>query len=63
MVTATKVIPEGVLKILDVDEIKPSLSNPRGLFDKEPLHILQENIRINGVLVPITAFYLKGQDK
>lgn len=40
-----------------------SEDNPRRLFDPEPLKDLKDNIRIHGVLVPITVYQLKGQEK
>jgi len=57
------VVPSGRLLKLDLSEIKPSTNNPRHLFDPEPLHDLKENIRQHGVLVPITVYQLKGQEK
>jgi len=61
--TALDVVPRGVLKMLRVEEIKPSTSNPRRLFDKIPLGALRDNIRTNGVLVPITVYEIQGQEK
>lgn len=61
--TALEVVPRGVLKMLRIEEIKPSANNPRLLFDKIPLHALRDNIRINGVLVPITVYEVQGQEK
>jgi len=61
--TASVVVPRGVLKMLSVEDIKPSANNPRLLFDKIPLHALRDNIRINGVLVPITVYEIQGQEK
>ncbi len=57
------VIPKGILKRLKPGEIARSEDNPRRLFDPEPLKDLKDNIRIHGVLVPITVYQLKGQDK
>ncbi|MBI1806101.1 MAG: ParB N-terminal domain-containing protein [Ignavibacteria bacterium] len=59
----TPVVPGGRLLKLGLNEIKPSTNNPRHLFDPEPLNDLKENIRQHGVLVPITVYQLKGQDK
>ena len=61
--TASEVVPRGVLKPLNVDDIKPSATNPRRLFDKLPLEALRESIRQNGVLVPITVYEIQGQNK
>ncbi len=57
------VVPRGTLKYLKPSEIKPSATNPRHLFDPEPLRDLRESIRNHGVLVPITVFELPGQSK
>lgn len=56
-------VPTGVLRRLKPSEIKPSVNNPRFLFDKVPLNELRENIRQHGVLVPITVYEIKGQRK
>src|SRR5262249_4372338 len=58
-----KVVPKGTLKYLSVEEVIPSRNNPRLLFDPEPLRLLRESIREKGVLVPITVYPLRGQDK
>ena len=58
-----RVVPIGTLKQLAVDEVVPSRNNPRLLFDPEPLEVLRDSIRDKGVLVPITVYPLKGQDK
>jgi len=57
------VIPTGQLKHLRPDEIKPSLNNPRHLFDEDKLQELKKNIGEHGVLVPITVYQAKGQAK
>lgn len=58
-----EIVPKGTLRQLSTDEIIPSRNNPRLLFDPEPLQALKESIREKGVLVPITVFPLKGQDR
>ena len=57
-----KIIPSGLLKYLKTSEIKPSVTNPRTLFDPEPLSDLKESIKEHNVLVPITVYELKGQN-
>jgi len=57
------VVPQGTLKRLKVSDIKPNPNNPRMLFDRLPLNDLKENIRLHGVLVPITVYEVKGQNK
>jgi ParB/RepB/Spo0J family partition protein len=58
-----QIVPKGTLKQLSVDEVIPSRNNPRLLFDPEPLRLLKQSIREKGVLVPLTVYPLKGQDK
>jgi hypothetical protein len=55
------VVPSGQLRVLTVDEIKPSTNNPRLLFDPPQLLELKKNIAVHGVLVPITVYQPKGQ--
>ncbi len=55
------VVPAGQLRVLTVDEIKPSTNNPRLLFDPPQLLELKRNIAEHGVLVPITVYQPKGQ--
>src|SRR5260370_35078611 len=57
------VVPSGQLRRLSVDEIKPSATNPRLLFDPSLLEELKKNIAEHGVLVPITVYQPKGQVK
>lgn len=59
--TQQQVLPEGRLVHLDVSQIKPSVHNPRRLFDPEPLAALKDSIREHGVLVPLTVYRLPGQ--
>jgi ParB/RepB/Spo0J family partition protein len=58
-----EVVPTGILKRLRPDEIKPSPSNPRRLFDRPELDDLKESIEQKGVLVPLTVYQPKGQTK
>lgn len=62
-VPPAKIVPRGVLQDLAPEQIVPSKNNPRMLFDPEPLNDLRNNIRQHGVLVPITVYPLKGQEK
>ena len=57
------IIPSGTLLLLKVNDIKPNPNNPRRLFDPGPLSELKESIKVHGVLVPITAYKLPGQEK
>lgn len=56
-----EVIPSGELVYLTTDDIIPSRNNPRQLFDAGPLETLKDNIRVHGVLVPLTVYKPKGQ--
>lgn len=58
-----QIVPSGQLKRLKAQDIKPSLSNPRLLFDPPQLAELKTNIAQHGVLVPLTVFQPKGQTK
>ena len=55
-------VPTGRLLQLTVAQLRVNPSNPRRLFDPEPLADLKENIRLHGVLVPLTVYRLRGQD-
>ena len=59
----SSIVPRGTLRLLRVEDVKPSATNPRLLFDKLPITALKENIRVQGVLVPITVYELPGQKK
>lgn len=62
--TVTAVLtPTGKLIHLTYKDLTPNISNPRRLFDPEPLKSLRENIRLHGVLVPLTVHKLPGADK
>lgn len=57
------IVPSGQLRRLTPEEIKPSANNPRLLFDAPQLLELKKNIGEHGVLVPITVYQPKGQQK
>jgi ParB/RepB/Spo0J family partition protein len=59
----TQIIPSGLLKKLKTSEVKTSITNPRILFDPGPLNDLKDSIKQHGVLVPITVYQMKGQEK
>ena len=55
-------VPEPVgVKYLRTDHLQPNPYNPRMLFDKAPMHTLEESIRNVGILVPLTV-YQRGSD-
>ena len=58
-----ELIPSGTLVTLTIEDIIPSRSNPRHLFDRPELDALKKNIRQHGVLVPLTIYRPKGQKK
>ena len=55
-----KAIEYGVKAIgvrnLSASKLKPNPHNPRKLFDREDLHVLQESIGRVGILVPLTVY-------
>ncbi|NOS68450.1 MAG: ParB N-terminal domain-containing protein [Verrucomicrobia bacterium] len=59
----TGVVPSGSLVQLSTEDIIPSRNNPRHLFDIPQLEALRKNISEHGVLVPITVYRPKGQQK
>lgn len=57
------ILRSGELLHLTYKDLTPNIANPRHLFDEEPLRDLKENIRLHGVLVPLTVYALPGGDK
>ncbi|MEY2550136.1 MAG: ParB family transcriptional regulator, chromosome partitioning protein [Verrucomicrobiota bacterium] len=60
---AEELIPSGTPATLTINDIIPSRSNPRHLFDRPQLDALKKNIRQHGVLVPLTLYRPRGQKK
>jgi len=52
-------VQTGKFRQFSYKKLRPNPQNPRRLFDKEPLKVLEESIRSNGILVPLTVY----QDK
>ena len=52
----------GVKKV-PTNNLVPNPHNPRLLFDREPLKVLQNSIEKVGILVPLTVYMAKGEDK
>ncbi len=50
----------GTYKEFSYRELKPNPLNPRRLFDEVPLATLEESIRKNGILVPLTVYQEKN---
>lgn len=53
---STPAVQTGTYKQFNFRDLKPNLQNPRRLFDPEPLKVLEESIRQNGILVPLTVY-------
>lgn len=45
------------VKTVPTNELIPNPHNPRMLFDKEPMKVLEESIKKVGILVPLTVFW------
>src|SRR5437016_12245351 len=45
------------------DRLQPNPHNPRMLFDKQPMATLRESIKKVGILVPLTVYKGKSQEK
>jgi ParB/RepB/Spo0J family partition protein len=50
----------GTYRAFSYRDLKPNPLNPRRLFDEAPLVTLEESIRKNGILVPITVYKEKN---
>jgi ParB family chromosome partitioning protein len=50
------------IRSLSTDKLKPNPHNPRMLFDRADLHVLQESIDRVGILVPLTVYREKSTD-
>ncbi|MGH7139232.1 MAG: ParB/RepB/Spo0J family partition protein [Pirellulales bacterium] len=53
-------VPAGTFAFFAYNELHPNPLNPRRLFDREPLQVLEESIRRNGILVPLTVYREKN---
>jgi ParB family transcriptional regulator, chromosome partitioning protein len=49
----------GTFQEFSYKQLKPNPQNPRRIFDKIPLKTLEESIRANGILVPLTVYQEK----
>jgi hypothetical protein len=54
--TRTKSIPHGTFREFTHKELSPNPLNPRRLFDQVELDVLEDSIRKNGILVPLTVY-------
>lgn len=49
-------VPAGTFREFYHSQLNPNPQNPRRLFDKAKLEILEDSIRKNGILVPLTVY-------
>lgn len=62
--TPTKTeVRSGTYRLFSYKALKPNPQNPRRIFDKEPLEVLKDSIRHNGILVPLTVYLEKRTDQ
>ena len=45
------------IKTIPTNSLVPNPHNPRMLFDRRPMHVLEESIRKVGILVPLTVYW------
>lgn len=58
----TRLSPDRIgVKTVPPDQLKPNPHNPRMLFDRAPLEILQASIEKVGILVPLTVYRASHQ--
>jgi len=53
----------GTFKEFSYGALRPNPQNPRRIFDAVPLKVLEESIRANGILVPLTVYLEKRNDQ
>lgn len=53
----SQTVPHGTFREFTHEELRPNPQNPRRLFDRAQLDVLEDSIRKNGVLVPLTVYY------
>lgn len=56
-------VPVGNYREFSYEDLNPNPQNPRRLFDPKPLQILEQSIRQNGILVPLTVYQEKRNKK
>jgi len=54
--------PIGV-KQVSPDDLFPNPHNPRMLFDRQPMAVLQQSIKKVGILVPLTVYWESAKDR
>lgn len=59
-----KLSPEKIgVATVPTNSLKPNPNNPRMLFDRQPMKILRESIAKVGILVPLTVYQAKGEQR
>jgi len=56
-------VMSGTYRLFSWKDLKPNPQNPRRIFDPAPLKVLEESIRSNGILVPITVYLEKRNNQ
>lgn len=51
------------VKTIKTKDLSPNPHNPRYLFDKEPMKVLQDSIKRVGILVPLTVYFEKNKSR
>jgi ParB family transcriptional regulator, chromosome partitioning protein len=60
----SKLAPEAIgVKNVSVTDLIPNPHNPRMLFDRAPLEVLKDSIAKVGILVPLTVYWGKSQQR
>lgn len=61
---STLLAPEAIgVKNVRVSDLTPNPHNPRMLFDRAPLQVLQDSIEKVGILVPLTVYWARAQKR
>jgi ParB family chromosome partitioning protein len=61
--TPRAIAPDSRIARVPTESLRANPHNPRRLFDREPLRALEESIRNNNILVPLTVYMADGSDK
>jgi len=56
-------VRSGTFRHFSYKDLKPNPQNPRRIFDKAPLKVLEDSIRANGILVPLTVYLEKRNNQ
>lgn len=61
--TTSTPVQVGTYREFSYKELKSNPQNPRRLFDQVPLKVLEDSIRANGILVPLTIYLEKRNNQ